>query len=315
MAFLWRNHHGTTGPSAPLLARYAPALDRNLYRLRRRAAIALLNRRSITRKSPNHDLPQKLVVSLTSFPKRFDTLHLTIRSVLTQSVRPDIAVLWIAEGDRQYLPEQVLQFQDVGLCIRYCDDLRSYKKIVPSLRAFPDAYIITLDDDICYPRRWLEALVRSYRANPVDVVCHRAHRIVCDDSGHPMPYNSWQWNIGGTEGSPRILPTGVGGVLYSPGALDPRVTDSTVFMDLCPTTDDIWLYWMLRLAGSRVRVLNSRKLVVYWPNSQVTALLDGNTGEMALNDKAVRALANYFGLSWDVTGVQSVELRTPETLT
>ncbi len=83
-----------------------------------------------------HGLPGELIVSLTSYPPRFRTLDLTLRCLLTQTVRPDRVILWIAEADMAKLPPAVVALVEYGLDIRACKDTRSYKKIIPALAAF-----------------------------------------------------------------------------------------------------------------------------------------------------------------------------------
>jgi hypothetical protein len=79
-----------------------------------------------------HNLPSELIVSLTSYPRRFPILDFAIRSLLNQTVRPDRVILWLAEDDVTYLPSAVRRL--AGLEIRTCRDLRSFKKLVPLWR-------------------------------------------------------------------------------------------------------------------------------------------------------------------------------------
>src|SRR6478736_6608940 len=106
-------------------------------RLRKLHANYLVSRRPRRGNKP-HGLPGELVVSLTSYPIRFRTLHKTIRSLLGQDIRADRVILWLADGDEQYLPDDVRELQQLGLEIRNCADFRSYKKIIPALEAFPE---------------------------------------------------------------------------------------------------------------------------------------------------------------------------------
>lgn len=161
-----------------------------------------------------HSLPGELILSLTSYSARFTRLPLTLKCLLTQSVSPDRTILWIAEADRGHLPPGVLALQRHGLEIRFCDDLRSYKKIIPALEAFPAAFIVTADDDIYYPRTWLEDLLNAREGdNTKTVICHRAHRIVLGANGSPLPYDAWQQKTRDRGPSPLVFPTGSGGVL------------------------------------------------------------------------------------------------------
>ena len=82
-----------------------------------------------------HNLLGELIVSLTSYPRRFPILKFTIRSLLNQTVRPDRVILWLAEDDVTYLPSAVRRL--AGLEVRTCPDLRSFKKLIPALEQFP----------------------------------------------------------------------------------------------------------------------------------------------------------------------------------
>lgn len=284
------------------VARRIPIIYPGLRKLRRRwrgahhsALQAYIARWPLELRSANHSLPAELIVSLTSYPARFNTLHLTLISILRQTTRPDRLILWIAHDDMPLLPEAVSRLTQYGLEIRACVDLRSYKKIIPTLEAFPDAFIVTADDDIHYHRNWLYELVDSYMQKPADVICQRGHCVRLDQTGNPLSYLDWSWNITEELESPLVAATGVGGVLYRPGVFDNRAVDASLFLSVCPTADDLWLYWMIRLKGASVRVLRGNMRLITWQGSQETALSQVNTGNDALNDKAVRALVDYFG--------------------
>ena len=51
-----------------------------------------------------------------------------------------------------------------GLEIRECDNLRSFKKLVPALQTFPNAFIVTADDDLYFAPNWLETLATAAEA-------------------------------------------------------------------------------------------------------------------------------------------------------
>ena len=75
---------------------------------------------------------KKIVVSLTSFPARIPTLYITVSSLLNQSMKPDKVVLYLAKEQfpnlENDLPENLLRLKEFGLSIRWCNDIRSYKK-------------------------------------------------------------------------------------------------------------------------------------------------------------------------------------------
>jgi len=139
-----------------------------------------------------HPLDAPLAISLTSFPARFDTLALTLRCLLAQTIRPDAVILWVAENDFPELPQDVLELQLSGLDIQTCEDIKSYKKLIPCLLENPDRYIVTADDDVHYEADWLEKLVSSSMRNTGKIISCRSHRIEYDTDGKLLPYAEWK---------------------------------------------------------------------------------------------------------------------------
>lgn len=238
-----------------------------------------------------HDLPAPLIVSLTSYPARFGTLALTLRSLLGQTVRPDRVILWLDEGDDALLPAEVAALP--GLEVAICPNWRSYKKIVPTLLRHPASYVVTADDDVYYPANWLAGLVDAAAAG-ARVACHRAHRIALNPEGLPAPYRDWVHNIDAPERSPLVFLTGVSGVIYAPGVFHTEVTWDDLFTELAPSSDDIWLYWMHRLNGIEAQKIGRRARVLEWEGSQVQNLRDRNL-QGGGNDQAIAALMARYG--------------------
>lgn len=233
-----------------------------------------------------------LVVSLTSYPPRFPTLHLTLKCLLSQTVQADRVILWVSNVDAPQLPQDVTRLIRHGLEIRQTGDVRSYKKIIPALQAFPDADIVTADDDTYYWANWLQELLTASSAHPGDVIAHRLHRITLSDGGAIAPYAQWGKGLNPADGSPLNFATGVGGVLYPAGSLHPDVTDEAAFMRLCPTGDDIWLYWMVRRNGRIERHSGTRHSLLPWSGTQAAALWNINKHD---NDEQIRAMIATYG--------------------
>lgn len=240
-----------------------------------------------------HGLPGELVVSLTSHPPRFGTLAKTLRGLLDQSVAADRTVLWLTEEHKALLPPEVLALVDQGLSIETCEEMRSFAKIVPALRKWPGAYIVTADDDLYYEPDWLATLVAGVVPDARVIVCRRALRPIRNGHGF-APSLDWELDVV-TRGEVRddLYPTGVGGVLYPPGSLAPEVLDTSSFMRLCPTEDDIWLYWMGRRAGAKVRQVGGGFAQVAWPGSQDVTLLSTNIGANKSDGQLAAVIAAY----------------------
>ena len=279
----------------PLWQNFVRKLRRaySLLRVQRGLLVSTFNFR-FRKNAPRHKLPGTLIVSLTSYAPRFPTLALTLRCLLCQSVRPDRTILWVAPEDEPKLPQDVLKLQKSGLEIRTTRDIGPFTKIIPALQAFPEATIATADDDVCYWRTWLEELTIAWSGARNEIVCHRANGIALDAEGRPRPYSEWPMGVSSKGKSIDILPTGVEGVLYPPGSLSPAVLDSKTFLQACPRADDVWLFWMARLAGSEFRLTGHGRRPSLWRDSQQVALFRTNVLQNG-NDAQIEAMIDKFG--------------------
>jgi hypothetical protein len=230
-------------------------------------------------------------------------LPLTLQSVLRQSVRADRTILWIAHADMPLLPKDVIDLRAAGLEIRATDDMRSYKKILPALDAFPQAFICTADDDVYYWPTWLEELVKGHLVEGPEmtgrlVTCYRAHEITRDAHGRFLPYKDWAQDAFDRKRSTLLFPTGIGGVLYPPGMLAHTCDDRGAAFTLCPHNDDIWLYWIGRRNGATYKIVRRRREFVLWRGAEDQALWHSN---LALdgNDVQIRKVAERYGYPAD----------------
>ncbi len=249
-----------------------------------------------------HNLPGRLIVSLTSYPPRFPSLHLTLKSLLMQRVRPDYVELWVAENDYQALPGNVRRLEQDGLVIRRCEDLRSYKKIIPRLRESKEDWVAIADDDLYYWPIWLQELVAAVRPGKREVICSRCHKIEFTCPSVPASYMEWSFDILAPDEKDVVFPTGIGGVLYPPGVFFKDVCDERLFLQLCPTGDDIWLFWMAAINGATFRRSAARHRLILWDGSQECALFNQNALLDNHNDRQIAAILQKYGWPFAMAG-------------
>jgi len=252
-------------------------------------------------------LPGQLVVSLTSYPPRFPALDLTLRTLLSQDMRADAVVLWLAVGDAALLPPLVTNLVQYGLMIRECEDAKSFNKLVPTLAAYPDAFIITADDDTNYPPGWLGRFVSEYRS-PDEILCQNARRIVLGVDDRPAPYEQWRF-IKRPESGPTVFPLGNSGILYPPRSLSPETSNRAAFMDLCPHADDVWFFWMGARQGSTHRLIARQGRPTAWLGSASEVCLWDKNKDGG-NDRQIAALLAAYGMPH---GRSSVAVTPPRT--
>lgn len=194
----------------------------------------------------------EVIVSLTSYGHRLNEVALTIESIMQGTIKPNRIILWLQDDyEGKVLPSSLIRQQKRGLEICYCPDWRSYKKLIPTLQKYPDACIVTIDDDVIYYPNMLENLVRGWQEDPQYIYANRVFEIP-EPTGGYCAYNKKV--VAARESvSPRNIFTGVGGVLYPPHSLDPEVLNVEMIRQLAPETDDIWFHAMALKKGTLVK--------------------------------------------------------------
>lgn len=253
-----------------------------------------------------NDREHNIVVSLTSFDRRIENVVYTVESIFQQWLQADAVVLWLSKTqfpDGQ-LPESLVRQQRRGLQVCFVEDVGPYTKYVYAFDKYPDSLIITVDDDTLYPPDMIDQLYRAWLRHPDWIHCHRAHLMQLDKRGKLLPYSDWdsdwRWRDFAGETSPRVFPTGVGGVLYFPDSLHPDAFDPEKFLKLCPKADDVWLKAMSLKQGTPcARLPDSRD----WSDrfftvasSQEVALRNENVRSRGGNDCKIRDVFEYYDL-------------------
>ena len=197
---------------------------------------------------------KEVIVSLTTFGKRINEVYLAIESIMQGSIKPNRIILWLAEDefkDRR-LPTTLIKQQKRGLEVKYCTDIKSYKKIIPALSKYPDSFIVTIDDDLMYEFDLLENLIQAHFENPEDICACRMHRITLNEHKKPKSYLDWDFQIYPNDKSPLFFLTSGGGTLFPPHCFTDEVFNQDVFMSLSPKADDIWINAMILLSGRQI---------------------------------------------------------------
>ncbi|WP_141502210.1 glycosyltransferase [Paenibacillus luteus] len=196
----------------------------------------------------------KIIVTLTSFPPRMNTLWMVLESLLRQSKKPDRIILWLARSQFPYFDDidtRIQKMESRGLEIRFCEDLRSHKKYYYAMQEFNNDIIITVDDDIFYPENMIAELYAKHIEYPESITCYRAHKITFMN-GQVSKYVDWDHGARGyTDKDYLLMATGCGGVLYPPNCLYHEVFNIQAIQELCLNADDIWLKCMGILKGTK----------------------------------------------------------------
>jgi len=263
------------------------------------ASLSLSSNASITGLLKAGEVP--LIVSFTSYKKRIYDVHLVVESIAQQTVKPHRLLLWLDEDEftLETIPLILRRQMGRGLEIRFCPNYRSYKKLIPTLQCFPDANIITIDDDILYPKDMIEILLNEHNLFPRCILGYRAHSIRRNRNNGVFPYGEWEHEIGAFEASDAVFLTGVGGILYPARSLHKEVLNCDAFLELCPYADDIWFKAMALLNNVKCKKVQGYRVFSdhFLPllGSQDMALFKYNVDNGG-NDAQFKAVFDKYGL-------------------
>lgn len=245
----------------------------------------------------NKERETKITVSLTTFPDRFFSVKKTLVSILNQTTKADRIIVWLG-SDVNIIPNYLLQFEKYGITfIRKTENLMPHKKYFYAMQEFPDDIIITIDDDVIYQKTLIEDLLKTYKKHPDCICANRVHFITKKTNGTLHNYNNWINDFRlSKKPSYRLLPTGVGGVLYPPHSIPRIAFNIQNIKNVCLEADDIWLKFTelinhVKVVWSPTKHQNSCCQI---QGSQKISLSKENTGNCK-NDEYIAKCEKFFG--------------------
>jgi len=218
-----------------------------------------------------------VIISLTSIPSRLPLLDIVIASLLEQTSRPEKIILWLNYSLKNKIPKHLMDLQNEVFSIQYCSGTSSFRKLLPTLAVpeYKDSIIVTCDDDMIYPKNWLNSLYLGHLNHPECVISQVGRLIGRDNNKELIPYNEWEFIRNEYVGA-SFLPIGYGGVLYPKNIFNEQVFDEEVFMALCPKADDLWFKAMSYLNGKKTYCVSEKARPIPILRSQKVSLNSSN---------------------------------------
>lgn len=240
-----------------------------------------------------------IILSLTSMPARIKSSWISIVSLLNQKHKNYklILVLSTEEFPMRRIPWTLNFLKSKGLEILWTKkNIRSYKKLLPVRKKYPNSIIITFDDDVFYESWRVSDLVKENINNPLSIIGYRGAEVKKDKNKKILPYKSWQ-NVQQQTLSENIFLTGVGGILYPPNIeFDLLIQNYSLAKKLCPYADDVF-FWAIS------NFLNIKKVCLLRPcieeiyemrNVPKLCLKNNNNLNKINNDSQIQNCKNYF---------------------
>ncbi len=241
-----------------------------------------------------------LIVSLTSYGSRIQTVWNVIMQMLSQTKTPDLVVLYVSQKEFPtlgQLPESLRIINSPRFQVRQVEDLGPHTKYFYAMQEFANDCVVTVDDDVVYPTDLLERLWTTHHTYPDTIVCALAVTLCFAKDGNYAPFLVWYK-------APRLFnyassflsPCGVGGVLYPPHCFDKRLFDLRVIKEVCPKVDDHWITWNILEQNKHVLQLPELWLGETLAGTQETGLF--NTNNRRVSDKKGDKRTHY-DLQWE----------------
>lgn len=231
-------------------------------------------------------MSKKVIATFATYPARIEAAYLVLKNILTQQTRkPDLVILNVYEGHfpGRKLPDKFNEFikrKDFEIHW-YESDMRSYRKFLYTFKKYPNDIVITLDDDIHYPKRLIEHLLEGHEKWPDAIIASAVFMMTFNDNGVPLPRWNWLWEE--TKFSKNFpskwLYFGSGsGTLFIPKQIMTKkfpLLDEEKIKREAPTNDEAWL--------NVARIINNVKVVLYSPLYTVDDKVIENTAHLGLH--------------------------------
>ncbi len=240
---------------------------------------------------------KSFIVSMTSYPPRFNSLLDFLMNLNEQTVYPEKLILNVAYEDMKFLPVDLKSLQlAFPLEINATEDIGPAKKLIPTLIRFTGSTIVTIDDDIRYPPNLFRMLLDESAVNPNSIICSRAHEPSFVD-GFPSPYIAWKFEVE-EKGGRLYCPTSGAGVLFPPLSLHKEVCDIDRYRSLSFSTDDLW-YWVHAIKNrTRIKKTKESFKIREFSNDLSTPLHSANI--LVLNNYNLKNLWLTYNMSQEL---------------
>jgi hypothetical protein len=214
------------------------------------------------------------VITLTTIPARARLLAPVLRSLIDQSQPADRIVLALPYKTRRHqaYPEPETLDLPAGIDVIRCEDEGPATKLLPALKLEPGAVMIVVDDDVIYPRRFIETLLAEHRRKRQAAIGFRGIRL---QEGVTFPALDHVFATGVSKPTQVDVLFGTWGYLVPPNALGDAVHDFSDSPAEVRWVDDVWISGHLARAGVPRFVARANELPLETPASFRAALTAG----------------------------------------
>jgi len=228
----------------------------------------------------------KIIISMTSYPKRIKYVAKAFASILTTNIDKSLyhCVLVLSKLEfpnlEQDLPNDLkLIIENKFIEVIWTEDnTKSHKKLMPTLEKYPNSPILIIDDDVYRNELWLKTFIEDHKKYPNDIIVgafwkrfilrnNNLQELVCIHDTYNTAKYCGKLMIGYKPAN------GTGGTLYPPGTFtDKRFFDKNLYMELSPSSDETWQFCFNIIEKRTFRQLNIPHKEIFIEDSQKYAM-------------------------------------------
>lgn len=218
---------------------------------------------------------EKIIVSMTTWPPRFAVAYEAMAVIVEQVKYGNLqdrvhCVMVLSEEEacatetRRAACHLMCEMYKLGVeVIIDRGNIKSHKKLIPTLEKYPNNPILVVDDDNVQWPGWLKTFVSDHDKHPDDIIYGQSlshielqgDRIVeVREQGIPFE-NAGKVTV-------NMKPAnGSAGTLYPAHTFtDPRFFDRELFMRLSPTSDETWQWAFAKIVGKTFRQMSGNNM-------------------------------------------------------
>ena len=198
-----------------------------------------------------------VIVSIYAASNELKNMHLTIYSLLNQTMKPDKIILWVDDSeDLQSLSYEITQFIKNGLEIKFVKELGPYTAAYNAIKDYSESINVIAQNGFYYPTTWLKKLYASYIQYSEDIQVHIANRVKLKEN-KVFSSKFWEKEVKKDSADFSYIMNNNGGILFPPNCFGNDFLRTDIFLKYAPVNSELW-YWVMSLVyGRKIRVVKN----------------------------------------------------------
>ena len=211
-----------------------------------------------------HKRQKKVIISLTSYPQRFEFLPSVFDSIKNQSLLIKNVELVLSKKEKKLFKNNIS-----GIDIMTVKkDLKPHKKYYYTMSKYRDYAILALDDDTIYCNNMVKSLFNSYLDHPNIVSGRAGHFMKYKKNGELSGYLSWFLPTKSVKNIDyNIFLIGVGGIIYPPDILNINENNLGIIRDFLIGDDFVLKHLEIKKGIESRLIRNNHPQGLYMKNN------------------------------------------------